>query len=480
LLSVAWAIGPQSPAVGTLLILHTNDIHAHIKSNSEGLGGMAVVKAILDSARRGRTDALVLDAGDLIKKGDLMSENTKGKALFQVFNRLGYDATTFGNNEFKYDYEALISNLAMCSTKVINCNATLAGGGYSPRGWLGDAPVLLKTVNGFRVAVIGGIYPLDTTELTEARGKGKVEFDELVPAMRRQVRGLKGKTDVLVALTHIGFEADKALAESIPELDVIVGGHSHTRLDSAWRRTPGRALIVQAGSYARDVGWLTLTIARANDSLLNWRSGLIPVDANLNRPDSALLRYIQKLDAQYAPGAAETLADTPERIAGLDVLGGWTADAFCAATKCDIGLADQGTCIEPIYRGVVTVEDIYKKSPYPGKLVTFKAKGKELRAAVEHALALEGAPVLGISGFTYSYNPSAAKGKWLYSISLDPAKSYTVVANDWVVKNAQDYLGQDVKYEATDITVVDAQLAYCRKVKTLTKPKARVIVISQD
>jgi 2',3'-cyclic-nucleotide 2'-phosphodiesterase (5'-nucleotidase family) len=465
----ARAIGPQSPQIGTVLILHTNDIHAHIKSNSEGLGGLAAVKAIIDSVRAERSDVLVVDCGDLIKKGDLMAEASRGEAAFRVFNRLGYDAFCPGNNEFKYDYPALLRNISVCSARVVVSNVV-----DTSQIWGAVSRGLVASVNGFRIGIVGATVALDSTELTRERGRGALRFEPLVPVLRDELKRLGSGIDLAVALTHIGFEADRALAESLPELDVIVGGHSHTRLDSAVRAGPHRTAIVQAGAYARFVGYLELVLDRRSDSILGVRSGLIAVAETGRRIDTALTQYIRELDRRLAPGSDEVIADAPERLTGFADLGGWTAQAFRDALGCDIGFCSPGTCLEPIYKGRVTREDVFRKSPYPGQLAVFTATGSELRAMLEHVLAAD-EPGLGIAGLVLRRVAQAEPGRRIVEISLAPERTYRVAADNWVVANAVDFLGREVRAELSTVTVVNAQIHHARKSRVINRPRAAVL-----
>ena len=233
----------------TLTVLHTNDFHNHLS---------APQAAYIQSEKGKRENVLLLDSGDAISAGNV-GVRPGGEPILTLMSAIGYDAMTLGNREFhvadtllrlkisKADFPALCANIRWREDK----GETLP-----------VLPSWVKTLpNGLRVAVFGLTVPMVTPRMT-ARLVSAFVFDDPVQAARDQIARLRPKADALIALTHIGLREDERLAAACPELDLIVGGHSHHKLHEP--SVVGGVSIVQAGWFGHFLG----------ETQLAWQGGL--------------------------------------------------------------------------------------------------------------------------------------------------------------------------------------------------------------
>ena len=280
---LAAGIVAQAADPKMLTILHTNDLHGHIRPwlGWEGelagktIGGFDRIAAVVKQVRAETPNVLLLDAGDAL--GDTMiADLTKGRAILELMNAVGYDAMSIGNHEPDFTTAALREWIANAEFPVLAANVT-----ERATGKLFTKPYIVREIGGIEVGILGLAYP-NTPLTTGMKNVEDVEFGPAVEAARRFTPELKREgAQLIIALTHLGLGADKKLAEAVPEIDVIVGGHSHNRMSDALQ--VGRTLIVQAGAHGSDVGRLDLTltdgrITKHDRKLIELDNTVVPSD----------------------------------------------------------------------------------------------------------------------------------------------------------------------------------------------------------
>ncbi|MCC6441870.1 MAG: metallophosphatase [Armatimonadetes bacterium] len=226
-----------------LTILHTNDRH--------GCWSEATTSRIVQE-KATREPALLLDAGDAVRSGNI-GFGLFGEPVLSAMNRAGYDAMAIGNREFHFRPAGLKRKISGARFPVLSANLHQANGQPLPE----VRPYVMFHCGGVRVAVVGLTVPM----IAPGSGACRISpyrFDPPVPAARRYASALRPQADILIALTHIGIEQDRLLAQAVPELDIIIGGHSHTALSEPERI--GSAFIAHAGSHERFLGCLELEV----------------------------------------------------------------------------------------------------------------------------------------------------------------------------------------------------------------------------
>lgn len=219
-----------------LHILHTNDFHNTLTESQARTIGQA--KAELENV-------LLLDAGDAVKAGNL-GVTLGGERILTWMSAAGYDAMTMGNRESHIVDTLLRQKIADAAFPILCANLR----------WREDQGETLPTVphiirllsNGLRVGVFGLTVPMVTAGMA-ARHASAFLWDNPQEAARAQIAQLRPQVDALIALTHIGLREDERLAQACPDLDLIIGGHTHALLDEP--RVINRVPIVQAGGGRR-------------------------------------------------------------------------------------------------------------------------------------------------------------------------------------------------------------------------------------
>ena len=243
-----------------LVILHTNDTHSHFEPVRDeeyaGMGGIIERAAYLDSLRAavGPENLLLLHAGDF-SQGTTYFTELNGNLEVQSLNAMHYDAVTLGNHEFDNGLEDLGRRLSSLEMPVVVCNydfSPFEAGQYIK-------PYVIFERAGLKIGVIG--VTCDLKSMVAADIAERVPEFPMVETVQKYADFLKGeeRCDLVIALTHIGYEehtpgdiTDPILCSRTRNLDLIVGGHSHTFLeDIAWHENVDGVLtpIVQDGCY---------------------------------------------------------------------------------------------------------------------------------------------------------------------------------------------------------------------------------------
>lgn len=239
-----------------LTILHVNDTHSYLEpvrsGELAGQGGVIERAAFVDSVRvaDGRDNVLVLHAGDFSQGTSYFTE-FGAPLMVQMINAIGYDAVTLGNHEFDNGIEALGEALSGCEVPVVVCNYD-----FSPFE-MGKyiKPYVIVEKAGMRIGIVGVLCSLASMVSAEISNR-LIELD-MVSSLQACVDAIRPECDLVIALTHIGYEehgpgdiTDPLLCAATRGIDLFVGGHSHTFMEEpAWApNLDGKRIpIVQAG-----------------------------------------------------------------------------------------------------------------------------------------------------------------------------------------------------------------------------------------
>ena len=355
-------------------IYHTNDIHGWIMERPDKarpgkmIGGAPALGAVL-AAEKG--PKLLLDAGDWWQ-GTPEGSLSRGAAVAEMFNTLGYDAVVVGNHEFDAG-EAMLKELAATiHAPVLSLNSYRQADGHRT-DWAGSA--FIKEVAGVKF----GIFGLTTSKmggLAFPKNVAGLRFRREIDEAREQVADLRRRgATVIIAVTHSGleevtaprFQGDRALAREVEGIDVIVGGHTHTTLARPLRDAKHGTLIVQTGSYLTKVGRVTLDIDPRTKRVLASDAELIAL-----RPDEVgedpemkalVLKYQEQVghafDVVLATAAAALTRGGPHESA----LGSWMADCYRRRAGANVGLQNGGGIRADIAAGPVTLRGVFSVIP---------------------------------------------------------------------------------------------------------------------
>lgn len=470
----------------TLNVIHLNDMHSRVESVGETgstcaaeneaagecLGGAARVRTAIAQARAAAEakgeSSIALFAGDQFS-GSLFFTTYQGQAEAELMNAMGFDAMALGNHEFDLGPEPLAKFIEKAEFPVVFGNVDAA---TDPRlGPLQETGPLVLEVGGERV----GIVALTTTETPEIASPGPtVVFKDELATLDAQVAELRARgVKHIIALTHVGAVADRALAAAAaPGIDAIVGGHSHTlfsnTVEGAAHPYPmlveGRGgvkiPIVQAGEYSQYLGGLRLVFNE--DGVVTEASGDVrPLDASVV-PDAEMVTRIQELAKPIEELKNRVVAEVGAAIDGSREscravecqMGNLVADAMLDRVRgqgVTIALQNGGGLRASIDAGAVTQGEILTVLPFQNTLATFNLTGEGVIAALENGVSQveEGAGrFLQVAGLTYAWDPKAAPGERIREVMvqegevwvpIDPAKTYALVTNDFIRRGGDGF-----------------------------------------
>jgi 5'-nucleotidase/UDP-sugar diphosphatase len=459
---------PQTagPRLATLTILHWNDLHSQnvpfkvvvrdsIKKRDSAyyVGGVATLLGYINQLKDNRGDVAVLDAGDDFQ-GTPISTITKGCSQIELLNIIKPDAMTLGNHEFDYGLTNLEEDLRLARFPIVNANIFDERSGRNFQ-----KPYLVRTFGGVKVGIIGLIMP-DLPILTMRENVKGLRILNDVQVVRKYIVELKKQgVNLIVVLSHIGVDADKALADSVRSIDVIIGGHSHTALFQPIKRN--HTIICQAGARGRWLGDLDLTVDLAGDSVYRYNGKLIETVVGNVPPDSVAAAKVGELESSIAGQLNQVIgtlkADWRTKYNRESNIGDWAADAMREYAHADIAFANSGGFRKNLYAGSITVRDIWEIFPFDNHFLTFQVSGKMLRRMIAWQVNKK-VELMEASGIRYRYNSSEPSGQRVVSIEVngepvDDGKMYSIVTNEYVAGHLHDFFGIPEK----DITLTQLE-----------------------
>ncbi len=443
----------------TLTILHHNDLHAANlayertsgSGNSYPVLGIAGLRGIATSIRDTSSASLWLNAGDEYS-GGVLSTLTRGASQYSLTEHVGYDVMTLGNHEFDYGREQAEAFRDSAGIPVLG-GANL----LYPDGTPFAREYLDTTINAINMRIIG-LLPPDLKILTQATATGDLQILDPAEAVREH---LPSSRRLCIVLSHMGYWEDSLLATQVPEIDLIVGGHSHTvirtpRLIGPEGRMPDSlitgdggsrldgTIVVQAGSSGSHLGYLSLMIKGGD--IISCQGELIRNNGETAPPDPELAAYVSEMDAHYAPELDSEIARVTSAMTRAwdeeSNFGRWVTDAFKEATNTDIAFQNPGGLRANIGAGPVTLRHFWEACPFPNELVTFDLTGEEVVAIMNH-LASGPREGLMISGITATLNTSehTVENLLINSQPVDPGRTYRAVTNSYVFNHFDTYFG---------------------------------------
>ncbi|MDE3058369.1 MAG: bifunctional metallophosphatase/5'-nucleotidase [Bacteroidota bacterium] len=432
-----------------LRILHWNDFHAQnipfkIKAKSETtgndtsyfVGGSAALKAYIEQYSAGDT-VLLLNAGDDFQ-GTPISTITKGASQITLMNMMRPDAVTIGNHEFDYGRKTLEKDFSKATYPIISANIVDK---LTHKTFV--RPYLVRTIKGIKIGIIGLMAP-DLARLTLPQNIRNLYIAPAASTVKEIIPELKKKhVDLIIVLSHIGVERDSMLAETAPEISIIIGGHSHTPIFTP-KKVNG-VLICQAGSRGEYLGELDLLFDKDRDSILHAKGKLIEIRTADIKPDSAVQATVtlleQKVDTALSKVIATLKSDWKRNRSGESNIGDWQTDVMRRRTKADIAFQNNGGIRKDVYAGPLTLRDMWEMNPFGNQFVTFVADGATLKKMIAWQAAGKG-ELCQVSGVCYA----AEKDGKLVSLTVDgkpvqAQRRYSIVTNNYVAAHGKEFFG---------------------------------------
>uniref|UniRef100_A0A182J0X1 Apyrase n=1 Tax=Anopheles atroparvus TaxID=41427 RepID=A0A182J0X1_ANOAO len=428
-----------------LTVIHVNDLHARYEETNmvstrckpdEGercIGGYARVVAHVKSLQQeyGDRNPIYLNAGDNFQ-GTIWYTLLRWNVTAYFLNLLPADAMTLGNHEFDHGVDGLVPFLEAIDSPMVVANIDDA---EEPtlQGKYRKSVVLER--GGRKIGIVGVIHhATDTLSMTD-----RVRFLDEVDAVNQEAAVLKqAGVDIIVVLSHCGITIDRKLARECPDVDVVVGSHSHTLLHegsvSDWPDVPedsypvvvqqapsGRkVLVVQAGSFSKYVGHLVVYFDGAGE-VVSWEGNTEFMDEPYAKDEvieQELVPWRAQVDflAVRPVGVSRVFLSKAACRTGECNLGSFVADAFVDYyvgrevaglewTYAAIGITNDGGLRTSLSAGTLTYEDLVTAIPYENTVDTFDLRGDHLLEALEYSASRYGtADVLQYSGLRVVFN----------------------------------------------------------------------------
>lgn len=438
----------------TATLIQLNDVYEITPVQGGARGGIARVATLRNRLRAEEPNTYTLLAGDFLSPSAIGTarvdgERLAGRQMVAALNALGLDYVTFGNHEFDIDRDQFLQRLRESRFTYVSANVTDEAGRPFP-GVLPHAVLAVPGLPGdtLRLGLVGVTlpdYPADY-----------VRFSDVLEGVRTQVDALEGRVDGFVALTHLTLEGDALLAESVPELNLILGGHEHEN----WylKRGAGLTPIAKADANARTVYVHRLWYNPATgdltiDSRLVEVTDALPDDPATARVVDAWVERAYDGFRQQGLEPAEAVTTLPEPFNGLESvvrnrstrLTSLVADAMLHAVPgAEVSVYNSGSLrIDDILPpGVVTQYDVIRILPFGGDVVSVEMRGGLLDSVLTQGRANQGS-----GGFLHAANASFQDGRWVVGgAPLDAGRVYRVATNAFLVTGREaglDYFTPD-------------------------------------
>ena len=488
----------------TLTIIHTNDLHAHEEpflDKGKVVGGWAGVGQIIRNWKKQYPDAVVCDGGDMFQ-GSILYSKFKGDVEVNLLNKMGYDIFTIGNHEFDDGSQNLAVQLAKAKFDIISANLDAAAVPELDRL---VKPSVIKTVNGQKIAFVGGVTPdLESVSKNTLQGVRlkALGADWYVPIKQEVERLQTQGIDKIVLVTHCGIKCEKELAERIPGVDAIIGGHSHTRLERPLvvKHDDGTtATVVQTGCYGRAVGLLQLSF---DDKGVVRQSKYGLTDVTAKTAQAADLKaYIDRVSEPFAKTNREILSTATQYYEKKNSLcdtsmGDIVCDAIVESGKeygATVAFQNRGGIRGILQKGPISVAQVEQVLPFENYVVYATVTGDILKRVVEHSLKGDGPDghFADVSGLKIIWDKAKPDGQRVLMLLVSDGKgnykpveektTYKVAMNHYNFEGGESYdFKGATNIQKSKLRMADVMTAYLRKHPTITPLKPNRIVCVKD
>lgn len=502
IISLSAAHLPVYPQGTNFTILHFNDTHSNLigsgPKNDAGeytLGGIDRAATIIKSSRLTDTNVMVFHVGDF-STGSFYFNRYFGVPELTLMKRLNFDAITIGNHEFDLGpsvlYNSLLASFLPGSVPVLSANLNLSG---FPALNSYITPYNIKTVNGVKI----GFFGLTIND-PSSNPFPVVISDSIFQIAQATVSALQSNgCSVIICLSHLGYNYDYQLALNIPGIHIILGGHDHafsTQPVPVPNPAGFNTLVCRAGAYYEYAGKMKFNYNNGNVTLTDYQ--LISLDSNIPRDDSvkASLDSLKPgIIARYGYVFTNTvgfaLNDITPSFNSLNPerdtpLGNFVTDAHRNAAGTQIALTAISLMSQPLYRGPVKGEDIFRVTPYGYdtanglnlRLVTFGITGSELMRGLElvlYAAGIDAGYMPQSSGLKFDYDSKQALGFKIIQSSvkvndtlINLMNTYSVTANQGLYR-ALTQLGIVVSnVQTTSVNEYTSLYEYARELRKIS------------
>lgn len=455
-----------------LVIIHLNDVHGRAEEGKYDGIGYPKVASIINEYRNtfGKENVLYLDAGDNTH-GTTFATLEKGESMIKLSNEMKLNAMTLGNHDFNYGMEQLyklkdIADFKFLTSNVLNKSGNSIGEKY-----------IIKKIRGVKVGIFGLTTP-ETIYKANPQIIKDLAFNDPIDTAKKVIGELKKENvQFIIAVTHLGDDpATKyewqsiGLAESVPEINLIIDGHSHTALKD--KTVVNGVTIVQTGEYDKNIGIVKIDF----DELAYGEKAIYPVllskdevnsgndlSIKMELNESFIIKDNEKITAlifdikeQQQKIISEKIGKTPVLLeasrevvrTGETNLGDLITDAMLEKSGADIAITSGGSIRSSIDIGNITIENIINVLPFGNYVIVKELTGKQVWNMFENGFSKypeTDGRFPQFSGVIVTFNSKNPAGKRVEKIilkngeSIDFNKVYKVASDDYIAVGGDEY-----------------------------------------
>jgi 2',3'-cyclic-nucleotide 2'-phosphodiesterase (5'-nucleotidase family) len=423
-----------------------------------------------ENDRKG-VSTLTLMGGDLLT-GTVFSSVWKGTVGVELMNQIGFDAMVVGNHEFDYGADHLLNTLApKMGFPLLSANINDRSG----RAVFKEAIEIRPPHAPGRIVILG-LTTAHTPTATLPKNVAGLTFKDPIETAQAFTAACRDE-DLMVALTHLGVTEDTRLAASAPNLDLIVGGHSHTALFAPLKA--GRTLVVQAGAYSMYVGRLDLTVS--NGRITDYKNRLIPMSESVQEAHDIaeiIAGYRSKLDQRLneVVGTAHVrLEGTRSAVRSGETtnLGALVCYAMASQVRAKAAMVNGGAIRDGFSPGEITIYQVQAALPFADQVVKLGLRGADLNSVLERSDSLE--PGSGGKLQTFGVKFIKRAGKFTIERIGDepysPDRIYRIATNDFLAQGGDGYAilrDRAVDRYESGVSLSDSLVELFRRERTIT------------
>ena len=472
-------------------VLFTHDTHSHLNSFStivdgeqKEVGGFAKLKTLIDEKKKENPDTLILDGGDFSMGTLIQTVYDTEAAELRMLGYLGCDVSTFGNHEYDYRSKGLADMLTAAKNSgetvpsLVVCNvdwASMEMNGLSEGQKqiqsafenYGVKDYVVVEKGDVKIAVVG-VFGVDALKCAPTC---ELLFKDPVESVKKTVEEIKKneKVDMIACVSHSGTWEDESksedenLAKAVPELDLILSGHTHTTLEEPI--VHGDTYVVSCGEYGKNLGELSMT-QKADGRWEMTSYEIVPVTTDIDQDaetQNTIDQFMDTVDtdylAQFGYTKDQVLAENDvdfstqkdlENIHEEHNLGDIMSDAYVYAVEnaadydgvpVDVAVVPSGTVRDTYAKGDITVEQVFNSfslgigaDGVPGyPLISVYLTGKELKTAAEIDASVSDFMTtarLYSSGLNFTYNPNRMSLNKVTDVYLDDGNGGRIELED--------------------------------------------------
>ena len=497
----------------TLDVVFTHDTHSHLNSfstvidgESTEVGGFARIKTVIDEQKAENPDTLVVDGGDFSMGTLIQTVFETQAAEIRMLGYMGCDVTTLGNHEFDYRSKGLANMLNSAAESgddlpaMVVCNVdweSMEAAGLSEGQQLirdafdeyGVSGYVVLEKGDTDIAVVG-VFGKDALACAPTC---ELLFKDPIEAVKETVEEIRENEDVdmIVCVSHSGTWEDESksedenLAKAVPDLDLILSGHTHTTLEEPIAH--GDTYVVSCGEYGKNLGELSMT-QKADGRWEMTSYEIVPVTTDIDQDaetQNAIDQFMDTVDtdylAQFGYTKDQVLAENDvdfstqkdlENIHEEHNLGDIMSDAYVYAVEnaadfdgvpVDVAVVPSGTVRDTYAKGDITVEQVFNSfslgigaDGVPGyPLISVYLTGKELKTAAEIDASVSDFMTtarLYCSGLDFTYNPNRMILNKVTDVYLDDGTQRIELEDDKLYRVVADLYSGQMLSAVTDMS----------------------------